>query len=428
MAFLIDDLEIYLLNIFIFFTLYYFVSKLIKKRHNTLVNEFLITLVSGISIILCMTFSVNLAAGHIFDLRQIPFIVGALYGGRRVAVMLFIILISYRFYIDGSGFYGALYTNSILLFWLWYIIPKFKRAYNIKSKVQLATVTAILAVIIMALVISIFYREIMSVRYISFISLFIITQSIGIMLFISYIERAKKDKILRSEVRRLEKLQAVSEIAASISHEVRNPLTVSKGFLQLLGQSELTEENKNFYIKYSLEELERAEHIITNYLTFAKPSLENIQLLEIEKELEYIISVVNPYANMNNVFIEVNNKHNVYITGDAEKLRQCLLNIIKNSIESIENEGKITISLDERHGMAIILIKDTGVGMNKEQVKRLGTPYFSTKDKGTGLGLMVVFSLIKAMNGKIKVESEIGKGTCFTITIPTVEYTSDKDK
>lgn len=131
---------------------------------------------------------------------------------------------------------------------------------------------------------------------------------------------------------------------------------------------------------------------------------------------------------LENVFIEVNNKHNVYTTGDAEKLRQCLLNIIKNSIESIENEGKITISLDERHGMAIILIKDTGVGMNKEQVKRLGTPYFSMKDKGTGLGLMVVFSLIKAMNGKIKVESEIGKGTCFTITIPTVEYTSDKDK
>lgn len=429
MAFLLDDLQIFLLEIFSVIALYFFASRFIKKTLHPLVNEFLITLIAGISIILCMTFSINLSTGHIFDLRHIPFIVGALYGGRRVAVMLFVILISYRFFLDGSGFYGAFLVNSLLLCSLWFIIPKFKSTFNTKSKVQLATVTALLGVIFMVLVISLLFGEIMDRRYIMFMGLFSIAQSVGIILFVSFIEKAKQDVILSNEIRRLEKLQAVSDIAASISHEVRNPLTVTKGFLQLLREPDLTEEKKNTYIKYSLEELERAEHIITDYLTFAKPSLENIELLEVDKELDYIIKVVNPYATMNNVHIEVNKKNYVYVTGEAEKLHQCLLNIIKNAIESIEQDGEITITLDERHGVAIILIKDTGVGMSTEQVKRLGTPYFSTKDKGTGLGTMVVFGIIKAMNGEIKVESEVGKGTCFTITIPTTpEYTAEKDK
>ncbi|RKL67371.1 two-component sensor histidine kinase [Salipaludibacillus neizhouensis] len=424
MTILLSDLQIFLLETLSIIVFYFIVSRFIKRNLHPLINEGLITLVAGTSIILCMTFSVNLTEGHIFDLRQIPFILGALYGGRRVAVVLFVILISYRFFIDGSGFYGAFIVNFLLLFSLWFIIPKFYQTFKIERKVKLATVAALLGVMFMALLVSLLFSELIDRRYIIFISLFSIAQPIGVIMFVSFIEKAKQDIILAGELRRLEKLQAVSDIAASISHEVRNPLTVTKGFLQLLREPNLTEEKRSTYIKYSLEELDRAEQIITDYLTFAKPSLENIEVLELDKELDYILKVVNPYATMNNVLIEVNIINNGYVTGEAEKLHQCLLNIIKNAIESIELEGQITITVDARDGMAKILIDDTGTGMSEEQINKLGTPYFSTKDKGTGLGTMVVFSIIKAMNGEIKVESEVGEGTRFIVTLPTTNHNS----
>jgi two-component system sporulation sensor kinase B len=239
-------------------------------------------------------------------------------------------------------------------------------------------------------------------------------------LFITFIERAKKESYVLSELKELEKLKVVSEIAASISHEVRNPLTVTKGFLQLLQDKSINDEKKDFYIRLSLNELERAEVIISDYLTFAKPSLENIELLEMNEELEYIIKIVTPYATMRNSKIDFVKTKTIYIAGERQKFHQCLINIAKNGIEAMSENGQLTIRIMETDKQAIITIQDTGIGMNKEQIRRLGTPYYSTKTTGTGLGTMVVFSIIKAMRGEILVESEQGVGTCFTITIPKV--------
>ena len=229
-------------------------------------------------------------------------------------------------------------------------------------------------------------------------------------------------KKLHDEMKKLGELKTVSQMAASISHEVRNPLTVVRGFNQLLKNHDLTEEQKELYIQLSLEELDRAESIIADYLTFAKPSLEHLKPLDVSKEIDYIVQVLNPYATMSNIFIQVEREDDpLHIFGESKELRQSLINIMKNGIESMEPGGTLFIHVKKAKENAVIVIKDTGKGMSTKQIEKLGTPYYSTKDKGTGLGTMVAFSIIKAMQGEIEVESEIGKGTSFTISIPLVD-------
>ncbi|MET3508374.1 ATP-binding protein [Halalkalibacter oceani] len=421
MKLIIHDIETFLLNVFIIFVFYFVYLRIVeaaRKQWRYFTHELLMTLLSGLAIILCMTFPIKLNPDHFFDLRQVPFILGALYGGRRVAIFLFLILITFRFTMDGVGAYGAFLVNSVLLLCLLLIIPKFKNLISVKKRVYLALFTSCLGVCILALVVLGLFPELTGSRYYSFLIALFVVHIVTTTLFVVFIEKARLAIAFTKEMRKLEKLKTVSEIAASISHEVRNPLTVTKGFIQLLRDPDLTAEKKEQYIKLSLDELERAEQTITDYLTFAKPSLDNLQILDVNKELAYILQVVTPYAMMNNVQIEVIKENDIYITGESEKLHQCLINIIKNGIESIEDNGHIIITLEKRSNKAVISIKDSGIGMDEQQLKRLGTPFYSTKEKGTGLGTMVVYSIVKAMRGEIHVESQPDEGTCFTISLP----------
>src|SRR5690606_17312061 len=106
------------------------------------------------------------------------------------------------------------------------------------------------------------------------------------------------------------------------------------------------------------------------------------------------------------------------ILGDSQKLHQALVNVIRNGIEAMPDGGKLAVELETSAQSICVHIEDEGVGMTKEQVKRLGEPYFSNKSKGTGLGLMVTYSIINQMGGEITVESEVGKGTRFTLEFP----------
>lgn len=249
---------------------------------------------------------------------------------------------------------------------------------------------------------------------------------IGISVIIRDITSRKK---IEEEMNRLTQIKTVSEIAASISHEVRNPLTVTRGFTQLLRDSNLSEEQKNQYINLSLDELDRAERIICDYLTFAKPTMEDIEIINLNQEVKYIVQVINPYATLNNITVEVMMEEMEFnIFGEKQKLHQSLLNIIKNGVEAMENNGKITVQLKQANENALLIISDTGKGMSEEQIKKLGTPYYSTKEKGTGLGTMVTFSIIRAMQGEYIIESQIGEGTSFYIFFPLVEIMTIKSE
>ncbi|MCA0756645.1 HAMP domain-containing histidine kinase [Paenibacillus sp. N4] len=230
---------------------------------------------------------------------------------------------------------------------------------------------------------------------------------------------SKQLEVFNNELQRSEKMEIISQLAASVAHEVRNPLQVTRGFLQLL-RDKTNNEKDNGFMELAIEELDRASAIITDFLTFAKPQQENMTLLNIAEELQKIEGILVPLANMQGGIINVQLDSDLYVRGNSSKFKQALINIIKNSIEALTDEGMITIQAYLDDNKVTICIKDNGEGMHEADLKRLGEPYYSKKSKGTGLGLMVTFRIIEAMEGKVEFFSVKGVGTEAVIKLPYV--------
>ncbi|MEC0332362.1 ATP-binding protein [Paenibacillus macerans] len=232
------------------------------------------------------------------------------------------------------------------------------------------------------------------------------------------VEYSKQLEMFNNELQRSEKMEIISELAASVAHEVRNPLQVTRGFLQLLVEKQ--QNSEKVYLNMALEELDRASAIITDFLTFAKPEAGKVTALNVLDEFIHIEGILIPLANLQGGKISVHIPKNLYVRGNSSKFKQAFINIIKNSIEALKGEGEILIWGYEEEDSIVIHIKDNGEGMDKEVLARLGEPYFSNKTKGTGLGLMVTFRIIEVMNGEIHFASEKGAGTEVVIRFPSV--------
>ncbi|UKS27396.1 sensor histidine kinase [Paenibacillus sp. HWE-109] len=233
---------------------------------------------------------------------------------------------------------------------------------------------------------------------------------------------SKELEFYNQHVQVSEKMEMISSLTASVAHEVRNPLQVTRGFLQLVAESS-NEKNKS-HISIAIGELDRASDIITDFLTFAKPQEEEFTELNISKELKQIEGIIVPLATSHggNVYLHI--PRDLFMQGNSPKLKQALINIIKNSIEAFQKDGQIHIKAYEEQDEVIILIKDNGSGIEPAQLSKLGEPYFTTKVKGTGLGLMVTFRIIEAMKGTIRFSSQKNVGTEVMIRFPSIRKKS----
>ena len=230
------------------------------------------------------------------------------------------------------------------------------------------------------------------------------------------LQYSKELEMFNNELQRSEKMEIISELAASVAHEVRNPLQVTRGFLQLLmGKAKAAERE---YLDLALVELDRASGIITDFLTFAKPEFGKDTVLQISDEFKYIEGILAPLAHLHGGKITVDIPEDLAVRGNSSKFKQAFINIIKNSIEALQEEGVIQIHCYQKQGRVYIHVVDNGEGMGEDVLARLGEPYFSNKTKGTGLGLMVTFRIIEAMDGSIQFTSKKGVGTDAVITLP----------
>ena len=171
----------------------------------------------------------------------------------------------------------------------------------------------------------------------------------------------------------------------------------------------------------AVAEVDRASLIITDFLTFAKPSLETVDLLDVSAELRHVSGILLPLANMQGGEIELKLDSSLYVLGSSSKFKQAFINLIKNSIEALREDGMITIASWRSDEQMVISIKDNGEGMKVSELARLGEPYYSNKTKGTGLGLMVTFRIIEAMQGNLQFQSKKGEGTEVIIKFPAVD-------
>ncbi|WP_238996585.1 sensor histidine kinase [Paenibacillus pinistramenti] len=233
------------------------------------------------------------------------------------------------------------------------------------------------------------------------------------------VEYSRKLEMFNNELQRSEKMEIISVLAASVAHEVRNPLQVTRGFIQLLLEKE-QQTQERVYLDLALEELDRASGIITDFLTFAKPEGSKIKKLNVSEEFRHIEGILKPMVHLVGGKIEVSIPESIHVMGSSSKFKQACVNMIKNSIESFRSvEGEIKVWAYELQDQVFIHIRDNGEGMTEEELGRLGEPYFSNKTKGTGLGLMVTFRIIEAMQGSIHFTSEKGKGTEAVLRFPS---------
>lgn len=211
----------------------------------------------------------------------------------------------------------------------------------------------------------------------------------------------------------------MGEMAASIAHEIRNPLTVVKGFLQLMQKQE---KNDNLqYLTLILSELARAELIINDYLNFAKPQYKKVEEIQLGDTLFHVVTLIESLALKNGVKLEFYGEKNPIILADRNHLIQAFINLIKNAIEATPNKGSVAVKIDEDNDYIYIKILDTGKGMSKEQLSKIGTLYYTTKDKGTGIGTTVSLKFIEEMKGKVTYQSTPNVGTEVTILFPRIK-------
>lgn len=367
-----------------------------------------------IMIILSMVFAVPISDRFIFDMRIIPYTIGSLYGGVIVNGALYASMILFRLLLGiDQGVLLDLIQYGVLGIFLGVISARFIRA-TINQRIVMTMILIGVYILVGHMVhfslydtglpASVFWQS-------SFITL---AAMISFVLIADMIDRYHKVRVQLDE---LEKMELVYHLSASVSHEVRNGLTSAHGFLQLLQGSEL-DPTKREYIRISLDELNRTELIIHDFLTFAKPASKYTKMFDLDCTLKNTVQLIEPLANMHSITIKIDLQP-VSIQGDEKMLQQAFLNIFKNAIEAMPHGGLLEITLHAQHKGALICIKDTGVGMEREQIKRLGTPYFTTKgQKGTGLGMMVAYRAIHQFKGKIEIDSKVGEGTTFTIYIP----------
>ncbi|WP_147534845.1 PAS domain-containing protein [Bacillus marasmi] len=227
-------------------------------------------------------------------------------------------------------------------------------------------------------------------------------------------ERKKHEETLH----RQDKLAAVGQLAAGVAHEIRNPLTSIKGYAEFLQLDEKNPERLEF-LDIILDELDRVNSIVEEFMVLAKPKAAQLEEKNIVPIIKNVLNLLSFEARKKHVRLHFNTDQEIIqVECDEDRLKQVFLNLVKNGIEAMPNGGDLRIFTNVTAGKVEISIQDSGVGIPEEKIKKLGEPFYTTKENGNGLGLMVTFKIIESHNGSVYIESEVDKGTTFNIVLP----------
>lgn len=405
-----------------------FINSVFFDNKHTGKSPLMSGVLQSISVFLCLVFSYE-EGGLYWDLRYVPLVLSFLYGGPLAGGMVLVTYLLTRTFIGeglllgyASGFLAAI-VPVIFMKSFWKLEPKarIRRAVLVGFWPSFAMLTILVIHIITSeTAASAETNKVMlNVAIFGLIQVFAVW--IAAFLNESLIEKTQ----MRNEILRAEKLNTLGELAASIAHEIRNPLTVVKGFLQMMHKQE--KGDNYYYLSLVLTELGRAEAIINDYLNFAKPQFEKLEDAELAKVITEVSLLLEAFASKENIQVNVQLEWDVYVKTDRNQLKQALVNIIKNAIEASYEGGEVLIRQEKIGDKSYITIADRGKGMDNDQVARLGTLFYTTKDKGTGLGTSVSIKIIEAMGGAISYKSEVGEGTVVTIVLPSFSEPASRE-
>lgn len=243
-------------------------------------------------------------------------------------------------------------------------------------------------------------------------------QSAGHMLCFADVTEQKK---FQREIIQSEKLAVVGQLAAATAHEIRNPLTSIKGFLQLFEykfKGEMGDTETREYTRIMVEEVDRMEKIIRDFLLMTKPSDVTREFADLNAVIERLLILVQNQATLRNIHVVTDLAELPQVFMHKEAIQQVLLNLMQNAFEAMNIGGTLTIHTRVEGAYISCTILDTGSGMTEEEVANLGSPFYSTKTEGTGLGLTVSSKIIREHGGVLDVQSEKDVGTKITVKLP----------
>lgn len=226
-----------------------------------------------------------------------------------------------------------------------------------------------------------------------------------------YCRNITEQKKYETDLLRLDRLSIIGEMAASIGHEVRNPMTTVRGYLQWFKQKDVFTEYHESFVTM-IDELDRANSIIADFLSVAKNKTVAMKLTDLNEVIRGIFPLLQADALLRGNDIELELQGTLEIFMDQKEIRQCILNLVGNGLDSMPDGGKVTISTAIVENQVVMTVRDRGMGMPPEVKAKLWTPFFTTKEKGTGLGLPVCYKIAQRHEATIEVETG-SEGTAF---------------
>ncbi|MHC0036308.1 histidine kinase dimerization/phospho-acceptor domain-containing protein [Pseudoneobacillus sp. C159] len=371
-----------------------------SKPQNRFVQRYSLLITSAIAIFFCMTFTFYEQRGIHFDLRRIPFWFGCIYGSTSIGFILTGFTILVRFLQGGEG----AITSSLNLVFLFLFILSIKSFYFRQAtliKVFIATGTNIL----FSLMVLYTFSEIkgLNLRHVTWIE-YTVINALGMILVSYFIELIRRNYQLRQKIVHADKLEVMSHLAASVNHEIKNPLTTVRGLVQLFKEDSHSQDvHKQELYQLALNEIDKVESVITDYLTFAKPYPNKIEKINLANIINQSVSIISPFAHQKKTLIQLDEIPEHFLQGDKNLLVQAFVNMLRNSIESMNEGGMISITSFIGKDKIQIHLMNEGTKLNNEKQLGMGEPFFINNTDGTGLELMVVYRIIEGMKGEIDI-------------------------
>ncbi|HDS01092.1 MAG TPA: PAS domain-containing sensor histidine kinase, partial [candidate division Zixibacteria bacterium] len=227
----------------------------------------------------------------------------------------------------------------------------------------------------------------------------------------------KKEEAER-KLQQAQRLSMMGQMTASIAHEIKNPLGSIKGASQILKDDSLSDEEKHEFAEMIEKEADRLDFVVKDFLSYARPSPSRFSEIDLREILNSAYKQLKYQARDSNIEINMDFDEVPSIKADPDKLRQVFLNILLNSFQAMPDGGKIEIKCLHDNGDAVIIIRDNGIGIPVQDLDKIYDPFYTTKSRGSGLGLATTKAIIEEHNGAIKADSARGEGTTFKISLP----------
>ncbi len=240
-------------------------------------------------------------------------------------------------------------------------------------------------------------------------------------------ERKSKSELVAMEahLNRVQNLAQIGEMAAGLAHEIKNPLASISGAVQILNGEIEKDSDEGRLMHIVLRETNRLSSLVNNFLSFARPTVGQVSCVDLAKSLTEIVTLfVKDEAVRQRIDIALDVNSSAFIEIDPWQLHQVIWNLLVNSVESIENRGKIMISVKKGKGDRVrVEVADNGCGMDEKTMATIFNPFFTTKAKGSGLGLSIVYRILETYDARLDVKSKPGTGSTFTIYFKTSDPT-----